>query len=104
MALTWLTTLILSDVSRCTTSIADSVLQRLVVRRGLICEVLDYITYLTCGNFLARHTARGMTSSATEARNNYLAEVQATTEKAPVLKRLVRFAKLLHRLTHHDQQ
>ena len=45
-----------------------------------------------------------MTSSATAARDSYLTEVQATTEKAPILKRLVRFAKFLHRLTHHEQQ
>ena len=40
-----------------------------------------------------------MTVSAMAARNSYLTEVQATTEKARVLKCVVRFAKFLHYVT-----
>ena len=41
-----------------------------------------------------------MTGSATAARNRYLTEVQATTEKNP--KRVVRFTKFLHHTIHRD--
>ena len=41
-----------------------------------------------------------MTSSATAARNSYLTEVQATTEKNR--KHVVRFTKFLHHTTHCD--